>query len=250
MIDAVDRLIAERSAMDRGFPRGVVVSFGGHFLLLAAVFITPLLLPKKPLIQIMPGIAVALPRGGGGVKTTEAPAPSNQADPVKPAEIEAPKPKVVKPPQEERRSGLPELSDKRGKRPERPRESPPTRGGAVGGTGTSSLTPGVDFAPAGPGIPSGTDLSGDWYLAGVQRKVWVNWMQQIKPDITTPAIVTFTVLSNGSATDVRLAQSSGVSMVDYAAQRSVMSAAPFAPLPKEYGTDRITINAIFRTATR
>ncbi len=249
MIDAVDRLIAERAAMDRGFPRGVVVSFGAHALLLAGVFITPLLLPKKPLIQIAPGFAVALPPGGGGVKTTEAPAPSNQAEPVKQVQPEESKAKVIKPPQEEKRSGLPELSDKRGKA-ERPRESAPVRGGAIGGTGTSPLTPGVDFAPVGPGIPGGTDMSGDWYLAGVQRKVWMNWMQQIKPEVTTPAIVTFSVLADGSIADVRLSQSSGVSMVDYAAQRSVMSAAPFAPLPKEYGTNRITINAIFRTATR
>jgi TonB family protein len=58
--------------------------------------------------------------------------------------------------------------------------------------------------------------------------------------------VSFTILANGSVEDVRVVQSSGASLLDFAAQRSVLSAAPFHPLPKEYGTNRYTIQAIFR----
>jgi len=47
-------------------------------------------------------------------------------------------------------------------------------------------------------------------------------------------------------TDVRVVQSSGVTLLDLAAQRAIASAAPFGPLPRNYGTDRYTIQALFK----
>ena len=35
-------------------------------------------------------------------------------------------------------------------------------------------------------------------------------------------------------------------MLDMAAKRAIYSAAPFGPLPKNYGTTSITINGIFK----
>jgi TonB family protein len=72
------------------------------------------------------------------------------------------------------------------------------------------------------------------------------WMQQIKADFSQTVSVTFTILADGSVTGVQVTRPSGVALLDLAAQRSVMSAAPFRPLPKEYGTDRITIQANFK----
>jgi TonB family protein len=97
-------------------------------------------------------------------------------------------------------------------------------------------------------VPGGSD-GGDYYLAGVQRKIWLLWTQQIKSGFTHPVTVSFTILANGSVEDVRVVQGSGASLLDFAAQRSVLSAAPFHPLPKEYGTNRYTIQAIFRPTT-
>ena len=84
-------------------------------------------------------------------------------------------------------------------------------------------------------MPGGTDAGGDWYLAGVQQKIWMLWNQQIKAGFTQPVGVTFTILPDGSVTDVRVTQSSGASLLDMAAQRAVLNAAPFGPLPKDYG---------------
>jgi TonB family protein len=115
-----------------------------------------------------------------------------------------------------------------------------------GGRGAASTTPGLEFGPPGPGVPDGTDSGGDWYLAGVQQKIWMLWNQQIKSGFTQPVGVTFTILPDGNVTGVRLTQPSGASLLDMAAQRAVLNAAPFGPLPREYGQNPRTIQALFR----
>ena len=124
--------------------------------------------------------------------------------------------------------------------------SAPQSGSVRGATGASSTTPGLEFGPPGVGVPDGTDTGGDWYLAGVQQKIWMIWNQQIKSGFTQPVGVTFTILADGSITDLRVTQPSGTTMIDFAAQRAVTSAAPFGPLPKDYGTNRKTIQALFK----
>jgi TonB family protein len=248
--EAVDRLIVERRALDRGFPGGMMISVVVHVGLLAAAIVVPMLMPKPPLIRVALGFAQPLPAGGHGSPTAvgdPAPAPPQpKPEPPKP-EPEPPKPKreIIKPPKEEKKTGLPMPDAKKGRAPKET-PTPARAGGMPGGTGTSSQTPGVEFAPVGPGIPSGTDPNGDWYMAGVQRKIWLIWTRQIKTGMGQPIIIRFTILSDGSVEDVQIQQTSGVYLLDAAAQRAVVTAAPFSPLPKHYGTDRVTIQANFR----
>jgi TonB family protein len=115
-----------------------------------------------------------------------------------------------------------------------------------GGRGTASTTPGLEFGPPGPGVPDGTDAGGDWYLAGVQQKIWMLWNQQIKSGFSQSVGVTFTILPDGNVTGVRVTQPSGASLLDMAAQRAVLNAAPFGPLPREYGQNPRTIQALFK----
>ena len=124
-----------------------------------------------------------------------------------------------------------------------------TPGGVPGGRGTASATPGLEFGPPGPGVPDGTDAGGDWYLAGVQQKIWMLWNQQIKSGFTQSVGVTFTILPDGNVTGVRVTQPSGASLLDMAAQRAVLNAAPFGPLPREYGQNPRTIQALFKPAS-
>ena len=112
--------------------------------------------------------------------------------------------------------------------------------------GAGAATPGLEFGPPGPGVPGGTDSGGDWYLAGVQQKIWILWNQQIKSGFNHPIGVTFTILADGSVADVDVTQPSGASLLDMAAKRAVLNAAPFGPLPRQYETDRKTIQAVFR----
>jgi len=265
MNEAVDRVLEEREAMDRGFPAGVVMSGLAHLLLIGGAFAASWLAPRRPAIEVMPGFLVPLPRGGGGPPAPDpapaaAPPVTTQAAPAPEPPAPAPPPKVIKPPKEEPRKGLPPPDAKRTKPkteksapPARysgppPTERPPSKAAATG-TGTSVAPGGVGIiGPPGPGSPTGSDAAGDWYLAAVQQKVWLIWTRQIKSGFSQPITVSLTILADGSLEDgsVRIVQSSGVQLLDNAALRAVYSAAPFGPLPKIYGTNRITIQALFQ----
>jgi TonB family protein len=244
--DAVDRVLAERQQLGDAFVSGFAVSGFAHLLLVGGALLASLLFPAQPPIQIVDGFTVQLPRGGGGSPDAgpPAPAPPKPAPSEPPAPKPEPPPKVVKPPKEETRKGLPDPDARKGKKkPEK--SSPQPRGGAPGGTGTSTQTPGLSFGPPGPGVPGGSELGGDWYLAAVQQKIWSIWNQQIKAGFNQPVKVMFTILADGSVEDVKVVQSSGATLLDMAAQRAVVTAAPFGPLPKSYGTNRFPIQAAF-----
>ena len=129
--------------------------------------------------------------------------------------------------------------------PPNPR-SKPAAGGAPGATGKGTATPGLEFGPPGPGVPTGTDFQGDWYLAGVQRKIWSIWMAQIRDEFKEPITVRFTIMADGSLGPVDVVDARGATLLEMAAKRAVYSAAPFGPLPKSYGTSSYTVQAIFR----
>jgi periplasmic protein TonB len=244
MIDAVDRLIAERQAMDHGLSVGMAAALAGHLLIGLACVVLPALLPKPQLIRPQTAFAVILPRGGGGT-----PAAEEAAQPAPRPEQRAPEPparasKIIKPPREEPRQGLAAPDARKARpRPETERAAPTAAGGATVLPGGAR---GFTIGPPGPGVPDGADTGGDWYLAGVQRRIWTIWASQVKPQTQNPVLITFTILADGSVTDVRVLQPSGVSLVDFAAQRAVLAAAPFAILPRDYGTDRLPIQAVFR----
>jgi len=165
-------------------------------------------------------------------------------EPPKPEPKPEPPPKFLKPPKEEPRKGLPLPDARPVKRAPTPAPAPPASGR---GTAASTQTPGLEFGPPGPGAPGGTDPRGDWYLAGVQRKIWTLWTQQIKAGFTQPVTVRFTITADGQLDpDVRIVESSGVALLDLAAKRAIYSAAPFGPLPRDYATNRYTIQAVFK----
>lgn len=259
MNDAVDRLIAERAAMDHGFQGGLLISVFAHGLLLTAAIVAPFLLPKQPPLRVMDGFAVPMPPGGGGVRNPEPPAPAQETpDPQPVIAPPEPPPKLIKPPSrsEPKTKGMPLPDAKNTKKSKRdePRvtadaPNPPSKTPASGASGKSPATPGLEFGPPGPGVPTGTDWLGDWYLAGVQRKIWSIWMQQLRDDFRQPITVRFTILLDGSLGDVQIVESSGATMLDMAAKRAVYSAAPFGPLPKSYATTSYTVQAIFRPSS-
>lgn len=261
MNDAVDRLIVEREGMDHGFEGGLFLSIGVHVLLVGAAFALPYL-SREPPLRVVDGFAVPMPPGGAGAPNPEPPAAGPQVPNPEPAAPEPP-PKFIKPPtrSEPKTKALP-LPD--AKKPKKPKQDEPQRpasnapnpqakqaasGGAPGATGTNPSTPGLEFGPAGPGVPGGTDWLGDWYLAGVQRKIWSIWMQQIRSDFSRAITVQFTILQDGSLGDVTLLESSGATLLDLAAKRAIYSAAPFGPLPKSYGSTTYTIQAVFRPSS-
>jgi len=252
--EAVDRLIAERERLDQGLPGPLLVSLAAHITLVGLAFALPLVFPRGPLIRVADGFAVVLPRGGrGSPNATAPPAAAPAPQPAVPVAAAAP-PKVLKPPTEAPRPrALPLPDSRRSARhtPEPAAAATATQRPEPGAraAGTASPTPGLEFGPPGPGVPEGTDSGGDWYLAGVQQKIWMLWNQQIKAGFAQPIGVTFTILADGSVTDVRVTQPSGVALLDMAAQRAVLNAAPFGPLPRQYATTSRTIQAVFKPAS-
>ena len=258
MNEAIDRLIAERQRLDRGLPATVLVSTTAHLVAAALAVGLPMLLPREPLLRVADGFAVVLPRGGGGVPVAAPPAAAPQraiaAPPPAPSQVLKPKAVVPKP----QALPLPDARRTVKRAPEPPplplpggrsaasAKAPVPAGGAPGAQGAGAVTPGLEFAPPGPGVPDGADSGGDWYLAGVQQKIWMLWNQQIRSGFTQPVGVTFTILPDGNVTGVRATQPSGVALLDMAAQRAVLNAAPFGPLPREDGQKPRTIQALFK----
>jgi TonB family protein len=250
VIDAVNRVLEQRAALDRGFGPTLALSTFAHVVFLLLALFAAWLGARGPRIHEVPGFAVVLPRGGGGPSVPEPRAPAAPPPvtvPAAPAAKPEPPPKVLKPPKEEPRKGLPALDGKK-TRPAPVERTPAAAPASTtrSGTGDAGI-PGLDIqAPPGLGVPGGNDANGDWYLAGVQRKIWMIWTRQIKAGFTQPIAVTLTITETGALEDVRVVESGGVPMLDAAAQRAVYSAAPFTPLPRSYGTNRLTIRAVFR----
>ncbi len=61
-----------------------------------------------------------------------------------------------------------------------------------------------------------------------------------------PAIVTFEIMRNGEIRNVRVVQSSGNRALDYSAERAVLQAGPFEPLPAAYGGSSASIEFWFQ----
>lgn len=59
-------------------------------------------------------------------------------------------------------------------------------------------------------------------------------------------IVTFDILRDGSVKNVQVSQRSGNSTLDYSAQRAVMEAAPFPPLPAAYDRNEANVELRFQ----
>lgn len=249
MNDPVDRVIVERGRMDAGFPGGILVSLVLHLVLVGMAVAAPVLFPQKIQIRVADGFAAPQLRGGGGTPNPPPPAAAEPKTDAPPAAAVEPPTLVRKPPKEAApkppSNAVPELDARKGRK--KPEPPAPARGPASGREASpSASTPGLAIGPLGPGLPDGTDSVGDWYLAGVQQKIWMLWNQQIKSGFTQPVAVTFTILADGTLADVQVTQSSGAALLDMAAQRAVYSAAPFGPLPKSYGTNQKTIQAVFK----
>jgi TonB family protein len=266
MRDAVDSVIEAREALDHGFSGGLLMSGLVHGLLVGGAFLAAFLAPKEPLIKVAQGFTVQMAGGRGNPNPApQAPAPPPPSQPAKtePVAEPQPPPQIAKPPQEVKREGLPEPDAKKpttkpSAKPEPPRPAPrgsaapaagagtPARVSGGGGTGTDSGPVGLQVLPEGAGVGSGID-TGDFYIAGVQRKIWQIWLQQVKQTFPQPVIVTFTLNPDGSVplASVQIAQSSGVAMIDLAARRAVQTAMPFSAFPKDYANRPLTIQARF-----
>jgi TonB family protein len=87
-----------------------------------------------------------------------------------------------------------------------------------------------------------------WYVASVRNRISGNWLlSTISPSIlTAPRLyMTFTILRDGTITNVEVTQSSGLAEVDRSALRAVLASNPLPALPSDYAGNRVKVNLYF-----
>jgi protein TonB len=110
-----------------------------------------------------------------------------------------------------------------------------TAGGAKGGFGFS-----------GGGGDFGSRYG--WYVDVVRRKVSENWLKyEVDPRISNAqrVYITFDIVRNGSPTNIRVEQSSGVPTLDQSAMRALQRIDTFGPLPPDYSGSRVSVEFWF-----
>ncbi len=106
----------------------------------------------------------------------------------------------------------------------------------------------------GNNSPFGTQFG--YYADLIRNQVGQRWRtSDIPPQYRTapqPAIVTFTIMRDGSVPQrsVRLAQTSGIPALDMSAQRAVLEAQPFPPLPAQFPRDSADVEFKFELTRR
>lgn len=100
----------------------------------------------------------------------------------------------------------------------------------------------------GNSSPFGTQFG--YYATILQQKVAQNWKtSDVAPNITSAPVVTvtFSIQRDGSVApgSLRITQRSNILPLDYSAQRAVMDAAPFPPLPAGFPRNQAEIELRF-----
>jgi TonB family protein len=83
----------------------------------------------------------------------------------------------------------------------------------------------------------------------LRDRVEQNWhTSELNIQGATPVAITFSVLRNGALVpgSVKVSQSSGNRALDFSAQRAVLDAAPFPPLPPQYSKNQADIELRFQ----
>jgi periplasmic protein TonB len=134
---------------------------------------------------------------------------------------------------------------------------PPTNAIPYGGGGTPSI-PVTSFAMGAGTTQAGLSFTGvgggdfaarfSWYVEAVQRRVSGNWLQStVDPGVAyAPRVeVTFTILRDGTITNLQVMHSSNNSSVDNSAIRAVKASSPLDRLPAAYSGSEVNVDFFF-----
>ena len=80
------------------------------------------------------------------------------------------------------------------------------------------------------------------YIALLTQQIDANW-QKAQPQRGT-TVVRFSILKDGSITDLQVIKASGSPLLDRASQRALL-AAKLPALPSQYKSDKLTVNLTF-----
>lgn len=164
--------------------------------------------------------------------------PPPEAAPIPEQPVKRPVRKVVAPPPKRVEKSLEEKIADRLKAQDERRPEPAPR----------EETPKARTAPSSSTKISAGKVVADYYLTMLQGKITRNWKQpsaRFTGGESPTARVSFTVLSSGSITNLRITRSSNWSTIDQSAVQAVRDSSPFAELPSTYLGDRLDVTIDF-----
>jgi len=268
MDPAVDQVLAERERLARSGPAlaSLIAAAGLHVGLAAFLILLPRLgAPPPPLeyvaVQLVPAqrLAVAPPaaRARPMPPRPEPPPPKDEEPPAPPRSAEAPvlprpeppkhpqpakpeKPKLPPPPDNRvdpttQPKFLPPPREVLEKRLERAATAPPQPGAATGSVAGKAAVGSLTVTPVN------REFAYDYYYAQIQSRIEDVWTRS-PVGSNARTVVSFTIHSDGSISDLRVRESSGYDTYDLAALRAVQDAAPFAPLPRAYTVSHTSLD--------
>jgi protein TonB len=134
---------------------------------------------------------------------------------------------------------------------------PPPNAIPYGGGGTPTI-PTTSFALGAGQTQASLGFTGtaggdfgsrfSWYVEAVQRRISGNWLQSAVDSSVAMAprvVVTFTIMRDGSITNVQITHSSNNYSVDNSALRAVRDSSPVARLPPEYAGSNVNVEFWF-----
>ncbi|MGA3294415.1 MAG: TonB family protein [Candidatus Acidiferrales bacterium] len=134
---------------------------------------------------------------------------------------------------------------------------PPTNAVPYGGGGTPTI-PVTSFAMGAGTTQAGLSFNGvgggdfgsrfSWYVEAVQRRVSTNWLQStVDPSVAyAPRVIaTFTILRDGTITNIQITQSSNNYSVDNSAIRAIRASSPLDRLPAAYSGSNVNVEFWF-----
>ena len=133
-----------------------------------------------------------------------------------------------------------------------PANAVPYGGGGAPNVPTTSFALGAGTTQAGLGFNGvgGGDFGSrfSWYVEAVQRRISRSWLQStVDPSVAWAprVVVTFTILRDGSVTNLQVTRSSNNYSVDNSALRAVRDSSPLNALPGEYAGSQVQVEFWF-----
>ncbi len=262
-MDSVSALLLERGREPAGLRRMLGFSLALHAGVMALAVLLPAWRAASP--RETPEAAMTITLGGGApgpvsgganplggrpVQTTEPP------DAKRPEAVRAPAPKTpamtIPAPNAKPAKPAPETkkapTDVWGRTPTRGKEV--QEGSAVAETGARGM--GWGLSTGGGGTGSYLDVSGTFccpdYVRTMLALITQNWVA--KQPVAGGVLTKYTILRNGTITDVQVEQSSGYVALDLAAQRALLLTRQLPPLPAAYTEDHLTVHLKFEYTTK
>lgn len=245
MTEDINRLLEERAEINRRRrPLAIVFSFAVHLGIVVWLFFPNLGNAAPQELVLATGFVnvrmVNAPTAGEPAETET----TAEAPPPIPEPVSEPAPRLVEKIPEKKPSPTPPPPKREPARTTTASPAPVSRDSAISGS------VGLGRGPGQGGLVGldGLNTRFSWYLDLVVSRISAVWQEPYLDSRfgkTYTVTVYFIIHRNGSLSDVRVEETSGVDMLDLSAVRSIREAAPLPPLPQDFRGDQLGVHFWF-----